>query len=133
MGGVAVLLSIPNHPGSCMQIKEKIDQNVAVLSLKGDLLGEPDTANFREKIHSLVSDGIKQIVIDLGGVNYMNSSGLGTLIAALTTVRNAGGDLRLARVEGKVQNLFVMTQLVKVFDTYETVDRALASFRTKKT
>ena len=116
-----------------MQIKEKIDQNVAVLSLKGDLLGEPDTTNLREKIHSLVSDNIKQTVIDLGGVNYMNSSGLGTLIAALTTVRNAGGDLRLARVEGKVQNLFVMTQLVKVFDTYETVDRALASFRTKKT
>jgi len=132
-GGFGVLLSIPNHPGSCMQIKEKIDQNVAVLSLKGDLLGEPDTTNLREKIHSLVSDNIKQIVLDLGGVNYMNSSGLGTLIATLTTVRNAAGDLRLARVEGKVQNLFVMTQLVKVFDTYETVDRALASFRTKKT
>ena len=115
-----------------MQIKEKIENNVAVLSFKGDLLGEPDTSNIREKIHSLVSDQIKQVVLDLGGVNYMNSSGLGTLIAALTTVRNSGGDLRLARVEGKVQNLFVMTQLVKVFDTYETVDRALSSFETKK-
>lgn len=115
-----------------MQIKEKIENNVAVLSLKGDLLGEPDTTTIREKIHSLVSDQVKQVVLDLGGVNYMNSSGLGTLIAALTTVRNSGGDLRLARVEGKVQNLFVMTQLVKVFDTYETVDRALSSFKTKK-
>jgi anti-sigma B factor antagonist len=115
-----------------MQIKEKIENDVAVLSLKGDLLGEPDTTTIREKIHSLVSDQVKQVVLDLGGVNYMNSSGLGTLIAALTTVRNSGGDLRLARVEGKVQNLFVMTQLVKVFDTYETVDRALSSFKTKK-
>ena len=115
-----------------MQIKEKIENNVAVLSFKGDLLGEPDTTSIRDKIHSLVSDQIKQVVLDLGGVNYMNSSGLGTLIAALTTVRNSGGDLRLARVEGKVQNLFVMTQLVKVFDTYETVDRALSSFKTKK-
>lgn len=117
-----------------MQIKEKIENGVAVLTLKGDLLGEPDTTSIRDKIHSLVSDEVKNVVMDLGGVNYMNSSGLGALISALTTVRNSGGDLRLARVGGKVQNLFVMTQLVKVFDTYETLDRALVSFqaRTKK-
>lgn len=112
-----------------MQIKEKIDNNVAILAFKGDLLGEPDTSNVRNKIHSLVSDNMKRIVIDLSGVNYMNSSGIGTLIACLTTVRNGGGELRLANVGGKVQNLFVITQLVKVFDTYETVDRALASFK----
>jgi anti-sigma B factor antagonist len=112
-----------------MQIKEKIDNNVAILSFKGDLLGEPDTSNVRNKIHSLVTDNIKKIVIDLGGVNYMNSSGIGTLIACLTTVRNGGGELRLANVGGKVQNLFVITQLVKVFDTYETVERAIANFK----
>ena len=112
-----------------MQMKEKLDKNVAVLTFKGDLLGEPDTSNVRNKIHSLVTDNVKNIVIDLGGVNYMNSSGIGTLIACLTTVRNAGGELRLANVGGKVQNLFVITQLVKVFDTYETVERALANFK----
>ncbi len=115
-----------------MQIKEKVENDVAVLTLKGDLLGEPDTTTIREKIHSLVNDDMKNVIVDLGGVNYMNSSGLGSLISALTTMRNAGGDLRLARVGGKVQNLFVMTQLVKVFDTYETVDRALVSYKTKK-
>jgi anti-sigma B factor antagonist len=113
-----------------MQIKEKIENNVAILSFKGDLLGEPDTSNIRNKIHSLVTDNMKKIVIDLGGVNYMNSSGIGTLIACLTTVRNGGGELRLANVGGKVQNLFVITQLVKVFDTYETIERALANFKT---
>jgi anti-sigma B factor antagonist len=112
-----------------MQIKEKIENNVAILAFKGDLLGEPDTSNVRNKIHSLVTDNIKKIVIDLGGVNYMNSSGIGTLIACLTTVRNGGGELRLANVGGKVQNLFVITQLVKVFDTYETVERAVANFK----
>ncbi|HLF13441.1 MAG TPA: STAS domain-containing protein [Bacteroidota bacterium] len=112
-----------------MQIKEKIENNVAILSFKGDLLGEPDTSNVRNKVHSLVTDNMKRIVIDLGGVNYMNSSGIGTLIACLTTVRNGGGELRLANVGGKVQNLFVITQLVKVFDTYETVERALANFK----
>jgi len=115
-----------------MNIKEKMENDIAVLTMKGDLLGEPDTTNIREKIHSLVSDDVKKVVIDLSGVNYMNSSGLGSLISALTTMRNAGGELRLARVGEKVQNLFIITQLVKVFDTYETVDRALASFKTKK-
>ena len=114
-----------------MQLKEKMDNDVAVLSLKGDLLGEPDTTKIRDKIHSLVGDEVKHVIIDLGGVNYLNSSGLGTLIAALTTMKNAGGDLRLARVGDKVKNLFIVTQLVKVFDTYETVERALVSFKTK--
>jgi anti-sigma B factor antagonist len=115
-----------------MQIKEKIENDIAILTMKGDLLGEPDTTTVRDKIYSLVSDEVKKVVIDLGSVNYMNSSGLGSLISALTTMRNSGGELRLARVGTKVQNLFVITQLVKVFDTYETVDRALASFKAKK-
>ncbi len=115
-----------------MQLKEKIENDVAVLTFKGDLLGEPDTTKIREKIHSLVSDNVKKIVIDLGGVNYMNSSGLGTLISVLTTVRNSQGELVLANVGGKVQNLFLITQLTKVFDSYETVDRAMASFKSKK-
>ena len=111
-----------------MQIKEKIENNVAVLSLKGDFLGEPETTQVRQKIHSLVSDNVKKVIIDMGGINYVNSSGLGTLISTLTTMRNAGGDLRLARVGEKVQNLFIITQLVKVFDTYESVERALLSY-----
>ncbi len=114
-----------------MQIKERIENDIAILTFKGDLLGEPDTTQVREKIHSLVNDEVKHVVIDLGNMNYMNSSGIGTLIAALTTMKNSGGDLRLANVGGKVQNLFVITQLVKVFDTYETVDRALASYKSK--
>jgi len=112
-----------------MQIKEKIETGVAVLTFKGDLLGEPDTTKVREKIHSLVNDDIKHVIIDLGGVNYLNSSGIGSLISAMTTMRNAGGDLRLARIGNKVQNIFVITQLVKVFDTYETVERAMVSYK----
>ena len=114
-----------------MQMKETMEGNIAVLALKGDLLGEPETTKLREKIHSLVTDNVKQVVIDMGSVNFVNSSGLGTLISTLTTMRNAGGDVRLARVGDKVRNLFVITQLVKVFDTYETLDRAVSSFNSK--
>jgi len=109
-------------------IKEKTQGAVAVLSLKGDLMGEPETANLREKIKILLGKGTSSIVVDLAGVRYVSSTGLGTLIAALTSVKNKGGDLRLAAVTEKVESLFVITQLVKVFKEYESVERAVESF-----
>ena len=115
-----------------MNIKEKIVDNVAVLSLKGDLVSEIDTQKLKEKIVSLVNDKMKSVVIDMCGLDYVNSSGLGTMISILTTMRNAGGDLRLARLGERVENLFVITKLVKVFDTFETIDRAIASYTAGK-
>ncbi|RCK72437.1 MAG: hypothetical protein IGBAC_0511 [Ignavibacteriae bacterium] len=114
-----------------MQIKEKIVDDIAVLTLNGDLIGDPETTKLREKVKSLITDEIKKIVIDLSGVSYINSAGLGSLISVLTTVRNAGGDLKLARVGKRIKSIFVITQLVKVFDTYETQERAIASFKKK--
>ncbi|HLX11704.1 MAG TPA: STAS domain-containing protein [Bacteroidota bacterium] len=111
-----------------MTIKEKVSNDIATLALKGDLVSESDTSKVKEKIHSLVSDNIRKVVLDLSGVEFINSSGLGTLISSLTTLKNSGGDLRLAGLGERVENLFVITKLVKVFDTYETVDRALSSF-----
>lgn len=112
-----------------MQIKEKITGDVVVLKFKGSLMGEPDTTKIRQKIHSLVNDELRKVVIDMGGVKWINSAGLGSLIAGLTTLRNVGGDLRLANVADKVESLFMITQLVKVFKSYETAHRAVASFK----
>ena len=61
----------------------------------------------------------------------MNSSGLGALMGALTSMRSADGDLRLANVTEKVQSLLMITQLLTIFKTYESVDRAVASFLTE--
>ncbi|MBI5216339.1 MAG: STAS domain-containing protein [Ignavibacteriae bacterium] len=115
-----------------MALKEKFEGDVAILTLKGDLIGDPETTELKDKVAGLIADGILKIVMDLGKVKYVNSTGLGSLISALGKVRDAGGKLLLARIGDNVQNLFVITQLVKVFDTYETVDRALAVFKTKK-
>ncbi|TAK50994.1 MAG: anti-sigma factor antagonist [Bacteroidetes bacterium] len=115
-----------------MAIKEKIEGDIAILTLKGDLVGDPETTELKEKVGSLISDEIRKVIIDLGKVRYVNSTGLGTLISTLGKTRDAGGKLALARVGDNVQNLFVITQLVKVFDTYETVDRAIAGLKTKK-
>ncbi len=112
-----------------MTIKESVRGNIAVLALRGNLMGEPDTDNLREKIYGLLQEDLKKIVIDMKGVRWVSSSGLGTLIAALTSVKNKGGDLRLANITDKVESLFAITQLVKVFKTYESVDRAVASYK----
>ena len=112
-----------------MTIKEKMYGAVAVISLKGNLIGEPGTEILRDKIYSLLQEGFNSVVVDMKGVRWISSSGLGTLIAALTSVRTKSGDLRLANITEKVESLFAITQLVKVFKTYETVDRAVASFK----
>ncbi len=112
-----------------MQIKENILEGVAIITLKGDLIGEPETTKIREKVRSLITDDIKKVVIDLADVAYINSTGLGSLISVLTTLRNAGGDLKLSRVGEKIKSIFVITQLIKVFDTHETVERSVAAFK----
>jgi anti-sigma B factor antagonist len=117
------------HGEEFMTIKEKMHGDVAVLTFKGNLMGEPDTTEVREKIYGLLQEGFAKIVLDMGQVKWVNSSGLGTMIAAMTSVKNKGGELRLARVTDKVESLFAITQLIKVFKTYETVERAVASFK----
>ena len=112
-----------------MTIKEKMHGDVAVVSLKGNLMGEPDTTEVREKIYSLLQDEVRKIVLDLSKVKWVNSTGLGTLISVMTSVKNKDGDLRLAHVTEKLESLFMITQLIKVFKTYESVDRAVASFK----
>ncbi|MCK4656966.1 MAG: STAS domain-containing protein, partial [candidate division Zixibacteria bacterium] len=72
----------------------------------------------------------KRIIVDLGGVDWMNSTGLGILISSLTTMRNNNGDLKLANITEKIQSLLTITKLVTVFETFDSVDDAVGSFST---
>ena len=110
-----------------MKITEKTHGRVTVISVKGNLLGEPDTAALRETIYRCTEREAKQVVLDLGGLKAINSTGLGVLVSALTSLRKRSGDLSLARLSDKVQMLLVITHLNRVFKVYDTVDRALAS------
>ncbi len=112
-----------------MKIKEKIENHVAVLTLSGKMMGGPETTALHDHIKGLINDGIKKVVIDLGGIKWMNSSGMGVLMACMTTLKNADGQMVLARVSEKVNSLLLITQLIRVFDTYETVDRAISSLQ----
>ena len=112
-----------------MTLREKLHGEVVVISLSGSLLGEPGATNLREAVYRLLGENKKHFVIDLGDVRFINSMGLGALIASLTSVRNRGGDMCLARVKDKVQGILMITKLVKVFRLYETVDKAVESFK----
>ena len=111
-----------------MKIKEKIEGDVAILTISGNMMGGPETMALHEKVKSLGADEIKRVVIDLKGVKWMNSSGLGVLMACMSTLNNSGGKLKLASVTDKVKSLLVITQLMRIFDTYESAERAVASF-----
>jgi anti-sigma B factor antagonist len=111
-----------------MKIKEKIEGDVAILNVSGNMMGGPETMALHEKVKSLGADGIKKVVIDLKDVKWMNSSGLGVLMACMTTLNNGGGKLKLSSVTEKVKSLLVITQLMRIFDTYESAERAVASF-----
>ena len=111
-----------------MVLKEKEQNGVVVLELSGKIMGGPDATLLNEKLHELIDNGKSKVVADLAKVNWMNSSGLGILIGGLTTMRNNKGDLKLANVTERIQSLLIITKLITVFETFNSVDDAIASF-----
>lgn len=102
--------------------------NSIVIEFKGNVMGGPDAVSLNEKLHELIDAGKTNVVVDLGKVKFMNSSGLGMLIGALTTMRKAGGDLRIANATDKIQSLLIVTKLITVFKHFDSVDKAVESF-----
>lgn len=92
-------------------------------------MGGPDATEFNDELHDLIEKGQKEVVADLSDVKYMNSSGLGVLIGGLTTMRNAGGDLRIAGADQRIESLLMVTKLITVFNHYRTVEEAVESFK----
>lgn len=111
-----------------MSVKERFDGNVAVVSVSGNLMGGPETTAVHDKVREVVGKGYKKLVIDLAGVKWINSSGLGVLMGSLTTMKNAQGEMKLANVSDRIQSLFMITKLVTIFESYESTDKAVGSF-----
>lgn len=99
-----------------------------VIEFKGNVMGGPDAVNLNEKLHELIEEDKTNVVVDLSKVKFMNSSGLGMLIGGLTTMRKAGGDLRIANATDKIESLLVITKLITVFKHYKSVDKAVDSY-----
>ncbi len=111
-----------------MKIKVTERYEAVVIEISGNVMGGPEAAEFSEKIKSLIAEGKKKIVVDLADVKFMNSSGLGMMISGLTSVKNGGGAMKLACVTEKIHSLLMITKLISIFETYDSVDEAVKSF-----
>jgi len=108
------------------EISEKY--NAVVFTLKGKLLGGPGASEFNNTIRKYLNEGKKNIIVDLSGVSYVNSSGMGMLIRNYTTVINSGGKLKLAAINEKMRGLLSITKLNRIFEIYNSVNEAVDSF-----
>jgi anti-sigma B factor antagonist len=111
-------------------MKTKVSEryNAVIIELKGNVMGGDDTKEFNDMLHKFIGEGKKNIVVDLHEVKFMNSSGLGMLIGGLTTLKKSEGTFRLSRITDKIESLLVITKLITIFETYKTIDEAVASF-----
>ena len=113
-----------------MSIKARTELNgkIAIIEIKGSLVGDGDTDKFRASVQDFIEQGNKCLVVDLGKVNYMNSSGIGAMISAYTSYKKSGGDVKLAGISNNVANLLAVTKLIDIFEVYDTVDEAIDKF-----
>ncbi len=104
------------------------DGKIIVLKLKGNFVGGDETDELQNTIKKLSEEGNLKLVIDLGEVAYLNSSALGVLISAHANYTKRGGKVKLCQLNKNIENLFVITKLSLIFDTYQSEMEAVAGF-----
>jgi anti-sigma B factor antagonist len=113
---------------SVMQIDERIVSGVTILDLKGKMtLGEGDEL-LKDKINSLIQQDKKKLLLNLEGVPYIDSAGLGEIVRTYTTVSRQGGSLKLLNLTKRITDLLAITKLLTVFETFDSESDALKSF-----
>jgi anti-sigma B factor antagonist len=111
-----------------INISERQAGDVTILDLDGKVtIGEGSVA-LRNAIRRLLGEGKSKILLNLGSVGYIDSSGIGELVSSFTAVNKEGGTLKLLNLTQKIQDLLAITKLLTVFDVYESEADALASF-----
>ncbi len=113
-----------------MKIKRRDIDDVVILEFSGKVMGGPDSDKVKEAISELVEGGVKKALIDLSDVPWMNSSGVGILISAYTSMKNAGAQVKFLNINERVKSILMVTKLLTVFESYYNREDALASFRT---
>ncbi len=111
-----------------LQIVEKDSGGVTVLELVGRVTLGEESSKLRTKIKEVLGKGKTRLVVDLGRVDYVDSAGLGTLVAGYTSAQNQGASMKLANLTRRIQGQLNITKLVTVFETFESVEKAVKSF-----
>jgi anti-sigma B factor antagonist len=111
-----------------MTIDEQRAGDVTVLVLRGRLVLDDGDDALRNRIEGLLADGRNRLVLDLGGVDYMDSAGVGLVVSKYLSARRRGGDLKLARLSARVDHVMEIAHLLTVFEIFESHQAAVASF-----
>ncbi|HEX7877931.1 MAG TPA: STAS domain-containing protein [Candidatus Eisenbacteria bacterium] len=104
------------------------DGDVTILTLSGRLMGGPDTEQFLKQIRDLIDGKRSRVIVDMGDVAWVNSSGLGALIAGWTLLKEKGGSLKLIRVSRRIEQILAVTKLNTVFEIHPDEASARAGF-----
>jgi anti-sigma B factor antagonist len=111
-----------------MNVTKRQKGNVTILDLKGKItIGAGDIA-LRDAVQEALSSGATNVILNLSSVTTIDSSGVGELVSSFTTATNRGAKLKLANIPAKVSDVLTITQLITVFDVFDTEDEAVASF-----
>ena len=113
-------------------MKQRQVGQIAVLAPRGYLTGGEETDELERAIKTLSESGNKQLLINLGETQHLNSTALGVLISAHTNYVKRGGQMKLCSVDKRIENIFVITKLSLVFDVYQNEELAIASFAESK-
>ncbi len=117
-----------------MRIDERQLGDVVIITVNGDItMAKGGDMALKDKVRSLIEQGHRKLVLDLGDVSYVDSAGLGQLVQAHATASASGGALKLARVTKRLKDLLTITKLVTVFDWYSDEQTAVASFAPART
>ena len=111
-----------------MKLTTRQVDGVTILDLSGRITLGEGSVQLRDAVRDLLAKGSKHILLNLADVNYIDSSGIGELVSAYTTVRNQGGELKLLNLTKKVHDLLQITKLYTVFDVKDDEARAIASY-----
>jgi anti-sigma B factor antagonist len=112
-----------------MQLEEHSSGDVTVVTVTGDItLNKGGDVLLKDKIQSLLQQGKKKLLLDLGKVSYVDSAGLGQLVQVYATAKHHGGALKLVNLTKRLKDLLVVSKLLTVFDSYESEAEAVASF-----
>ena len=113
---------------SKLQMADRLVGDVLVLTLTGQMLLDDGDLAFGRLIDDFISRGLVRVVVDLGGVTYIDSSGVGMMAAVLKQLRARGGDMRLLNLNSRAQRLFGTMKLLIAFETFDDEAAAVRSF-----
>jgi anti-sigma B factor antagonist len=112
-----------------LNIRERQAGDVTILDLEGKITIGEGSVSLRSAIRRLIEEGKKKILLNLAGVGYVDSSGIGELVSSYTTINREGGQLKLLKLTQKIKDLLTITKLLTVFDVYDDEAQALNSFQ----